>query len=503
MHDMEADKGDMSLEKLIAAIGLGKRNVQPVLENLEDASCTEVEDLLDLTEEDMKSLALTAKGSKKVRRALITLGNMHLHPPRQSIIGGGAGAAPAGAGRVASSGSSGGGGMATEQKLLHISYSREDSETLVKVQNAAQRAHWRLTGVMSNQGSDWFSAWETMLLNSAGVCIIFTEGDKKVLNNQGVGYKEKLAGRFEKERDEAALYREAITIFSIKAQRPNFKIYVVDGVQFTTEQLAFNLMDDAPSFGPVDEWRAFIEGGCKWARRVVYFSKKWADRVRQWEIPNGEIRFGEVLGSGGQGQVKEAWCYGMHCAAKVLVTTTNRQHEEASKTLQKELQALSQLHHPNIIRLLHVCVERGHLCVLTELAERGNLEQVLEGNPTMGLTRIFSLLHGVVLGMKVLHAHKPRPILHNDLKPANVLVGKDWIAKLGDFGSSSGANTTAATTRAGGAAGTLKYQAPEVLGGEGEGSAPSDVYSFAITMYETMTRAKAWPGRRLNRSTSP
>jgi serine/threonine protein kinase len=106
--------------------------------------------------------------------------------------------------------------------------------------------------------------------------------------------------------------------------------------------------------------------------------------------------------------------------------------------------------------------------VIVELAEKGNLHQVLEDHPQLSDARTFYLLHGVVLGMTVLHAHEPRPILHNDLKPANVLVDREWTSKVADFGSATGFNTTTtATTRNIG--GTLRYQAPEVLDA-GDGS---------------------------------
>jgi serine/threonine protein kinase len=227
---------------------------------------------------------------------------------------------------------------------------------------------------------------------------------------------------------------------------------------------------------------------------TIDFSTKWADRVRAWEVEPSEITFGIVLGMGGQGQVLEAWVHGNRCAAKKLVVSTNLQHQETTKALKREIKSLSQLHHPNIIRLLHVCTVRNNLCVLVELAERGNFHQVIDDHPDLSPARTFHLLHGVVLGMTVLHMHKPHPILHNDLKPANLLVDNDWTAKIADFGSATGANTTTTRTN-GGAGGTLRYQAPEVLDGA-NGSTSADVYSFGMTLNETVTHMKAWEGKR-------
>jgi hypothetical protein len=114
---------------------------------------------------------------------------------------------------------------------------------------------------MSNQGKEWFLAWRTGLEQADGVCVFFTEGNAARLNNSGIGYKEKLSSRFKQQGVKAALYLEAMAIKEIKARRPEFKIYVVDGITHTAEHLAFNLMNDAPSFGPADKWCAFIGGG--------------------------------------------------------------------------------------------------------------------------------------------------------------------------------------------------------------------------------------------------
>ena len=89
------------------------------------------------------------------------------------------------------------------------------------------------------------------------------KGNASALNNNGVGYKEKLTSRFRDQGEDAALYLEAMAIVEVKSLRPEFKIYVVDGTKHTPEQLAFNLMNNAPSFGPVDTWLAFVNDGCK------------------------------------------------------------------------------------------------------------------------------------------------------------------------------------------------------------------------------------------------
>jgi hypothetical protein len=195
-------------------------------------------------------------------------------------------------------------------RKMHITYSREDSELVMKVQGAVSKTNnWQISGVLFNQTNEWFSAWYTALEKADGVCVFFTEGNAAFLSNGGVGYKEKLSSRFREQSNDAALYREAIAILKLKAQRSGFKIYVVDGIKYTAEQLAINLIDDAPSFGPVDKWRAFIEGGCEWAVTtrptvidgggiVAVFCSYVADRGRiaaglSAEVPGGNRLQGE------------------------------------------------------------------------------------------------------------------------------------------------------------------------------------------------------------------
>ena len=56
---------------------------------------------------------------------------------------------------------------------MHITYSRGDSELLVRIQDAVGKAKWDISGVMSNQGSNWFEAWRSALKKAHGVCVCF------------------------------------------------------------------------------------------------------------------------------------------------------------------------------------------------------------------------------------------------------------------------------------------------------------------------------------------
>ena len=113
-----------------------------------------------------------------------------------------------------------------------------------------------------------------------------------------------------------------------------------------------------------------------------------------------------------------------------------------------------------------------------------------------------SLTHDIASALAHCHSMKPQPMLHHDIKSANVLLfSKDEMgyarltAKVADFGLAiglSGTSTAAATsrTKTHATGGTLAYRAPETF--HGQYTTASDVFSFSIVIYELVTGQKPW-----------
>eukprot|EP00935_MAST-01C_sp_MAST-1C-sp1_P000870 g870.t1 len=214
---------------------------------------------------------------------------------------------------------------------------------------------------------------------------------------------------------------------------------------------------------------------------VSRFEAKVLDRCAQYS-PD-EIVEQRLLGSGSCGEVKLVTVCGQAMAAKMLIV-------DDKKKLLKEVRAMIELPHLNIVRLLGVCVHPSKTRILMEYMEKGSLRQVLDAQPSHSLpvSQLFDILSQIACGMAFAHMHQPRPIIHRDLKPSNILIDRYMRAAVADLGIASGVSTITATKQAGG---TLAYSAPEVLDND-KWTTAGDVFSFGVTMWEALTGKVPW-----------
>ena len=79
----------------------------------------------------------------------------------------------------------------------------------------------------------------------------------------------------------------------------------------------------------------------------------------------------------------------------------------------------------------------------------------------------FKIMMDVMLGIAKLHRQLPKPIVHHDIKPENILISEDYVGKVSDFGTATGLRDTLTTmgtkTEAHGVGGSSQYMAPEAL----------------------------------------
>ncbi|KAK8892330.1 hypothetical protein M9Y10_029556 [Tritrichomonas musculus] len=155
--------------------------------------------------------------------------------------------------------------------------------------------------------------------------------------------------------------------------------------------------------------------------------------------------------------------------------------EKQQKFIQ-EYEKLNMLNHPNIIHTLGICMcgdSEMPPSILLEFCPI-NLQQAVK-NSTLSKVDIAKYVYQIAEGMKYVHKCC---LIHRDLKPSNILIGKDGLIRISDFGISKLMTTEEQSTTLG--SGTQKFMAPEILN-EKEYDYKADVYSFGVLLFFILT----------------
>ncbi|XLU63684.1 hypothetical protein S245_022893, partial [Arachis hypogaea] len=190
------------------------------------------------------------------------------------------------------------------------------------------------------------------------------------------------------------------------------------------------------------------------------------------------------IGQGGFGAVYFAELRGQKAAIKKMDV-------QASTEFLSELKVLTHVHHLNLVRLIGYCVE-GSLFLVYEYIENGNLGQYLHGTgrePLAWLTRVQIALDSA-RGLEYIHEHTVPVYIHRDVKPANILIDKDFRGKVADFGLTKLREVGSSLSLHTRLVGTFGYMPPEYAQ-YGDVSPKVDVYAFGVVLYELISAKNA------------
>ena len=214
------------------------------------------------------------------------------------------------------------------------------------------------------------------------------------------------------------------------------------------------------------------------------------EKVLEEEINYDELVFPEdaLVGSGAFGEVKKAYWRKTLVSVKFLKLEAQN-NEKQVKPFIEEYNLLKQLRHPNILLYLGGNITSSPYFLVTEFCENGNLFQFLHGKDAPDLEDIerLNLALEIAQGINYLHSFNP-PILHRDLKSLNILLDKNFVAKIADFGWAKLREQHMTKLR-----GTFQWMAPEVITNE-HYTEKADVYSFGIILWEFWSKDPPYKG---------
>ena len=191
----------------------------------------------------------------------------------------------------------------------------------------------------------------------------------------------------------------------------------------------------------------------------------------------------EKIGNGGMATVYKAKCHVLNrfVAIKVLKEefTTD---EEFIRRFNVEAQSAAGLTHPNIVSIYDVGHEDGIYFIVMELIQGKTLKQII--NEEGKLPWKWSVNIAIQIASALEAAHRNN-IIHRDIKPHNIIITEDGVAKVTDFGIAK-AVSNSTITAFGTTIGSVHYFSPEHARG-GFTDAKSDLYSLGVVMYEMLT----------------
>jgi alkyl hydroperoxide reductase subunit AhpC/predicted Ser/Thr protein kinase len=212
----------------------------------------------------------------------------------------------------------------------------------------------------------------------------------------------------------------------------------------------------------------------------------------------GQYRIEAELGRGSFGAVYRA--YDSLLERQVALKVMGAGGSASSDAMLREARAAAALIHPNICTVFAVDASEGVSMIVMEYLDGQPLNKALEKGP-LPQERAAAVGRQVALGMAAAHA---QAIVHGDLKPANIMVTHDGVAKVLDFGlarrrrrmTSADQTILFDDVESVGLTGTPLYMSPEQVHGQPLMPA-SDVFSFGLILYEMLTGRTALEGNNI------
>ncbi|XP_024975316.1 calcium/calmodulin-regulated receptor-like kinase 2 [Cynara cardunculus var. scolymus] len=199
------------------------------------------------------------------------------------------------------------------------------------------------------------------------------------------------------------------------------------------------------------------------------------------DVQKATKNFTTILGQGSFGPVYKAV---MPAGEVVAVKALASDSKQGEKEFQTEVSLLGRLHHRNLVNLAGYCVDKGQHMLIYEYMKNGSLANFLyDEKDTLNWGERLQIAVDISHGIEYLHDGAVPPVIHRDLKSANILLDHLMRAKVADFGLSK---EEVWDGRNSGVKGTYGYIDPVYIS-TNKFTTKSDIYSFGIILFELIT----------------
>lgn len=197
------------------------------------------------------------------------------------------------------------------------------------------------------------------------------------------------------------------------------------------------------------------------------------------------------IAQGGMGQVFKAEHKMMGRESAVKVLPLNKSTPEAIANFNREIRTQAQLDHPNLVRAYDAGHDGNVYYLVVEYVPGTDLRRLVRSQGPLSVQQAANIIMQAARGLD--YAHQ-RGLIHRDVKPGNILVRPDGVAKVSDLGLAGFVDKAENDPRAGKIVGTADYLSPEQILSPAEITPTSDIYSLGCTLYYAVCGKVPFPG---------